>query len=324
MSIFGNIQGASMSSGGPKLPVNFTGILEIVSWTFDPKAFHGAVCIAEMVVHETNMHAEVPVGFRPSWTANMKHANTLGNIKAFLGSCYGLDPKTQEAQINAGVTDAFAEAAIGPAQPVRGKFVALSTENHKTQKNFDFIKHFWSPTTKQFPSRINDQNVSPTVVDAPTPPAVAMPTMPGAFNPQGFVVPQTSNGFGAPAPSPFGAQLTAPSPWSPPAAAPSPFGAQQTAPSPFGAQPGGFGVPTIPMASMPSFPAASVPSLPQMGGMPGMPGMPQMPAAPPMVAPFPPAGWAKHPDPAAAAQGWYYNQANPAQMKTEADLRAGR
>lgn len=314
MSIFGNIQNAPMSQGGPKLPENFSGILEVVGISFDLKAFHGAVYIVEMVVHETNQPAEAPIGFRPSWTANMKHANTLGNIKSFLGACFGLDPRTQEAQINAGVTEAFTEATIGPAQPVRGKFVACSTEVHKTQKNFDFIKHFWAPTTKTFPSRINDQGVTPAASSAPAAPAMAMPTMPGAFNPQGFAPPAPSaTAFPAAAGGSFPAAPSASAqgfPWSPPAA-------PSTASSP-------FGVPTVPMTSMapsaaaPAFPPASIPQLPQMPGM-GIPaGLPPLPQMAP--APFPPPGWKAHPQ----APGWFYLEQNPAQMKTEADLRAGR
>jgi len=315
MSIFGNIQNASMSQGGPKLPVNFSGIVEIAGITFDPKAFHGAVYIVEMVVHETNMHAEAPVGFRPSWTANMKHANTLGNIKAFLGATWGLDPKTQEAQINAGVTPQFTEASMSPAQPARGRFVGVSTENHKTDKGYDFVKHFWSPTQKSFQSRINEQGVTPTA--APSAPSHAapstMPTMPGAF------VPQAASFGGAPALPAFAQQTGQPFG----AQAPSPFGAQQTG-QPFGAP----AVPVVPMqgsfgaqAPAPTFPAASFPSLPQMPGM-GMPaGIPPLPmASAPMPVSFPPAGWTAHPQ----APGWFYLQSDPRQQKTEADLRAGR
>lgn len=48
---------------------------------------------------------------------------------------------------------------------------------------------------------------------------------------------------------------------------------------------------------------------------PGAPGAAPAPAAP---APFPPAGWTAHPQ----SPGWYYEDANPANMKTEADLQA--
>lgn len=298
--VYGGIQTASIAQGGPKLPDGFHGVVEIVTEVCRP-GFHGLCHIAEMVVHESN-HPDAPVGFRPSWTANLtKHKNALGNVKAHVGACLGLDPKTQEAQISASVTEQVAEFCVSEKQPLRGKFVEVSTEMIKTgqDKSNDFLLHRWSPTTKTFPSRINDAPVG-----APAAPATmqaAPPMMPGAF-----VLP------GMPQAAPSAPSL----PGFPPAAA-------SSAP----ALPG-----FPPVASPPPLPG--LPGMPMQGAAPALPGLPSQPFAPPpmqlpplpVAAPppppvaFPPAGWKAHPQ----AQGWFYLEADPRQQKTEADLRAGR
>ncbi len=111
MSIFGNIQNASISQSGPKLPDGFDGICEVVKTTV-VNGFNGQAFVAEMVVHETNLPAEAPVGYRPSWTANFKHANTAGNILCFLGSACGIDPKTQEQQMRQSITPQMCDFAV--------------------------------------------------------------------------------------------------------------------------------------------------------------------------------------------------------------------
>lgn len=309
--VYGGIQSASIAQGGPKLPDGFHGIVEIVNETVK-NGFHGITHIAEMVVHETNHH-EAPAGFRPSWTANFKQPNTLGNVKAHIGACLGFDPKTQEAQISQQVTEQVADYCVSEKQPLRGRFVEVSTEEIKTRGNNDFLLHRWSPTTKTFPSRISDAPVG-----APSAPAAALPAAPPLM-PGAFVMP--------------GAQAAPSAPMLPGAPMP---GFPQAAPQ-------------MAAPSLPGFPAPSaaptLPGFPPTQGAPMLPGMPgpamgapmpptfappamQLPpipvSAPPPVVQFPPPGWAKHPDPNAAAQGWYYNTQNPAQMKTEADLRAGR
>jgi Protein of unknown function (DUF669) len=62
---------------------------------------------------------------------------------------------------------------------------------------------------------------------------------------------------------------------------------------------------------------------PSMMSAPPAPGAPPMPPAPPAAVPappasFPPAGWVAHPQ----APGWFYEVANPANMKEAADLQA--
>jgi hypothetical protein len=63
-------------------------------------------------------------------------------------------------------------------------------------------------------------------------------------------------------------------------------------------------------------PAAPVPA-PAPVAPPMPPAAPPVAPAPPVVA-FPPAGWVVHP----SAPGWFYEVANPANMKEEADLKA--
>ena len=85
-----------------------------------------------------------------------------------------------------------------PYQPIEGRYgitreileVCLETRHPvtiTTKSDRDFMKHFFGPSPKTFPSRINDANVAPTVAAAPTPAMqsvpVAMPTMPGGFQP---------------------------------------------------------------------------------------------------------------------------------------------
>lgn len=321
MGFFDNVQNASISQSGPKLPDGFSGILEVVACQVK-QGHTGTRYIAEMVVHETNNPAEAPVGYRPSWAPDLKQPNTQGNILCFVGSCFGIDPQTQEQQLRQSITGRHVEATIDAQQLVRGRFVHCETNEIKTKNGHDFMTHRWSPTPKTFPSRINDAGVSPTGA----PPAamgssMQMPSIPNA--PGGFAPP--SFGGGAPGLPPLGAPQ-----------AHGGFMPPQTAPIP--GMPGGF-MPQIPTAPMPqqvapmpaapqqaapSFPAPTMPSLPSMPGMPGLPpGLPPLPGmgAPPPVAPaFPPPGWAAHPQ----APGYFYLQSNPSVYKTEADLRAGR
>lgn len=312
--IYGGIQQSSISTSGPKLPDGFHGIVEIIHETVK-NGFHGMAHIAEMVVHESNHH-EAPVGFRPSWTANFKQPNTLGNVMCHIGACYGIDPK-QEAALRQAITEQVAEYAVSEHQPLRGKFVEVTTEEIDTKNGNKFLLHRWAPTKKTFPSRINDAAVAPpSAQGAPQIPQGAPPVMPGAFvpgaMPSAFAPPQLPG-------MPGGA------PALPGAGAPALPGAPMLPAAPMSGQ----GAP--PAFAPPGAPAAFAP--PQLGGQQFAPpamNLPPLPMTPPPVASapppiaFPPAGWAKHTDPAAAAAGWYYNTQNPAQMKTEADLRAGR
>ncbi len=305
MSIFGNIQNASISQSGPKLPDGFDGICEVVKTTV-VNGFNGQAFVAEMVVHETNLPAEAPVGYRPSWTANFKHANTAGNILCFLGSACGIDPKTQEQQMRQSITPQMCDFAVSEQQPMRGRFVRVTTEQITTKSDRDFMKHFFGPSPKTFPSRINDANVAPTVAAAPTPAMqsvpVAMPTMPGGFQPPAL-----------PGAAPVGlpSMPAAPSAFVPPsvpmAGVPTAAPALPTMPS----------LPTMPGLAAPP----AIPGLPSLGAPPPIPGLAAPPPVPAPVA-FPPPGWKAHPSPQAA--GWYYLEQNPAIVKSEADLRAGR
>lgn len=299
--VFGGIQQSSIASGGPKLPDGFHGILEIVNESVK-SGFHGVVHIAEMVVHESNSH-EAPVGYRPSWTANFKQPNTLGNVMCHIGACLGYDPK-QEAALRAAITEQVAEYCISEHQPLRGRFVEVSTEEIKTKGNNDFLVHRWSPTKKTFPSRINDAPVAGAAPQAPAlPPQVQMPG--------GFAPPQGSPGMPQGMPPGFG---TPPQGFSPPQGFPQLPGAPMPGQAP---QIPHFGAPTPPALPSAFAPQGGTPFSPPQLSLPPLP----MQSSPPVVAAFPPPGWKAHPQ----APGWYYLESDPRQQKQEADLmRAGR
>ncbi len=342
MGIFGNIQQASVSQSGPKLPDNFSGILEIVQCSI-LNGHTGTRYIAEFVVHETNNPNEAPVGYRPSWAPDLKQPNTPGNILCFVASAFGIDPQTQEAQMRASVTEAHVDATVDSRQLIRGRFLHCDTQEITTQKTKNlFMVHRWGPTPKTFASRINDASVAPTgapMGHAPMGGAPSIPNAPGGFMPQMQAqAPTAPGGFGSPtAPGGFMPSMgipTAPMPQAaPPMQAPQMGGfmPQMQPQIPTQMQPQIPGMPQMGMqAQQPSFPQPTIPSLPSLPGMPGLPpggmpglppGLPPLPQAAPQTPAFPPSGWVAHP----GAAGYYWCPAAPhLGAKTEADLRAGR
>lgn len=248
--LFDDIDKAQISTGGPKLNPGHNYALEILSCELK-NGFYGQTFIMETVVQASDDPA-LPPGTRPSWTANMKHSPTKGNILCLIASACGIDPKAEEERMRAEVKPAVAVHVVSPANPLRGRCVLAAASETETKAGFDMLVVKWSPCKEQYRSRANDAPVAGVAAVAPTPSA-ALPSMPGAFVP-GAPSAALSGLFGNGAAGVPNASLPALS------AAP--------------AMPGLPGA----SASPPPIPGMSPPPIPGLGG-------------PPPIPTFPPAGW---------------------------------
>lgn len=235
MSVFANIDQAAISANGPKLNPGHNYLLEIRQVTFENK-FHGATFIAEFVVHESD-DPLLPACSQPSWTANLKHAPTKGNILCFVGSAYGVDP-ADEKRLRATIKEDHVNGVVSPANPTKGLFIRAMTQQTTTAANkreFTVVKWAPGPAKGSKPSLLD---ATPVVVTPPSAPEVQLlpaPSMPGAFVPPS--IPGAAPSFpsipGASAPSLPGLSVPMPGAAAPPSipgAAPS-FPSIPTAPS---------------------------------------------------------------------------------------------
>jgi len=96
---------------------------------------------------------ERTVGQVPSWVVMMHWDAALGHIKGFLAACNGADPSDEEA-IKAvftdangqDITEACAEFAVDPSNPLSGTRLALEVVTIQKKKSEGvYSLHKWSP-----------------------------------------------------------------------------------------------------------------------------------------------------------------------------------
>ncbi len=350
MGEWDDIGSAAISASGPKFNPGHSYLFEVAGVKF-ANLHHGQTFIVETVVHESD-DPLLPPGTRPSWTANMKHKPTKGNILCFTGALLGVDP-SNEPLLRRSVNGQHIEQILSAAQPAKGMFARATASQIETKSENDFTVVKFSPYVgAKLPSKLNDAPVAPGVA-AVSPNAAPQVQMPGGFGapapggfgaPGGFPVtaPQPAAAFVMPGmPAPMGLSTLPPVGGPPPMSTPG-FGQPASQPSfgqqpqAFGQQPQAFGQP----ASQPSFgqqpgfgqqapqpfgqqpqgfgqQAPAAPMMPGFGQQPPM--MPAPAPAAPAQLPWPPAGWAPLPPPNPAG---YHYKVGTQEYRADAELRA--
>jgi hypothetical protein len=98
----------------------------------------GKLFIVETTVNESdNPH----IG--PDESCNWVQSSALPRIKAFIGACMRLCPKTQIKEINTKVTSAVCNQAVSSDNPLRGKKLRLTCVSKPTRAGKEFVQHVW-------------------------------------------------------------------------------------------------------------------------------------------------------------------------------------
>jgi len=191
MGIYDGVGNAAIGQGGNYLNGGHQYLVEI-SRCFVKQGRKGDIfTIAELIVHESD-DVKNPPGFKASWSCNMKHDASLGNLLVFFGACMGIKSE-DEARLRKEITSAFCEYAVSPQNPLKGKMVEVEVHEITTKAGTPFSKHIWKPTTKpanpNVSAAVAAQSAAQAQVDAfgaPPPPmttAALVPPLPAAAPP---------------------------------------------------------------------------------------------------------------------------------------------
>jgi len=284
MGVFDTIGNAAVGQGGNYLKSGHQYLVEVLRALMKRGRQGEQFFIVELLIHESDDSTNPP-GFRASWTVNMKHDASLGNIKWFLGACYGI-PVADKQRLDTEITSQVAEFAVSEQNPLAGRLLEVAVHEVPTRAGGKFSKHDWASTTRQ---------PNPAARAAASAREAAVSSTPVSV-PQGFA-PQKA--------------------W-PPAAQPAyaPPPAQAYAPPP--AQPAYAPPPAQPAYAPPPTYATAAPPVQAYAPPPAQPAYAPPPVAappPPLPAVFPPVGWTAHPN----SPGWFYRGQ---EVVAEAQLRS--
>jgi hypothetical protein len=200
MGIFDSIGNAAIGQGGNYLNAGHQYLVEIVRCFVKQGRKGDVFTIAELVVHESD-DSKNPPGFKASWTVNMKHDASLGNLLAFFGACMGI-PAEDEVRLRKEITSAFCEYAVSPQNPLKGKLVEVEVHEITTKAGTPFSKHIWKPTRKSpNPSVVAALSALDPFVDAsqpqvpPPPPPPPPPAATKPFPPPGWTAHPNAPGY---------------------------------------------------------------------------------------------------------------------------------
>lgn len=229
MGIYDGVGNAAIGQGGNYLNGGHQYLVEI-SRCFVKQGRKGDIfTIAELVVHESD-DSKNPPGFKASWSCNMKHDASLGNLLVFFGACMGIKSE-DEARLRQEITSAFCEYAVSPQNPLKGKMVEVEVHEITTKAGTPFSKHIWKPTTKPANPTVSAalaaQSAAQAQVDAfgaPRPAGVPTAAVPTAAVPTAPVPPLPAAAVPPPPPPPVPAVKPFPPPgWAPHPQAPGYF-----------------------------------------------------------------------------------------------------
>lgn len=147
-SLFANLANATISESGSYLPPNFRGKLridkcQIVHPRQGPPAF-----VVDFTILESNL-PDVKVNETRNWY--QKHNDSFDSaVLEFMAGVIGYnmnDPAAKakmETELKPRAPE-YAEAAVGPAQILKGREVRVETRLKDTRGGGDFTRHTWSP-----------------------------------------------------------------------------------------------------------------------------------------------------------------------------------
>jgi len=119
-----------------------------------------ALSVAEAHQHGKVGHAD---GAEISYSFNMRHQSTLGNIKGFIAAMEGMTPEglMQALQAEGRSLAQHVEAVIGPGQPYAGMFVEVNYTQITTRAGAPFTRANW---VRVVPARELPNILSPEVL----------------------------------------------------------------------------------------------------------------------------------------------------------------
>lgn len=172
---------------------------------------HKTMFLVEMTILQSTNEAR-PAGMEVSWMCNLTdHDAAFGNVKQFLGACFGVDPNDKEA-LDAQITPTVISQSTAVSNPLGGTIlpVECETRNNKTNEG-KHTRHRWSIAQGRDPNWVPKSNQGAT----PTPPPVQRPTAPSIPGAPPIGIPGVPNVPGAPAIPPPPPALFPPPGWTP-------------------------------------------------------------------------------------------------------------
>jgi hypothetical protein len=104
----------------------------------------GKLFIVETIVNESD-NLNIKPGEQHNWAQSFAIPYALPRIKSFIGAAMGLCPQKQLKEINAKVTEAVCNKAVGSENPLRSKKLKLTCIGKTTSKGKLFVQHVWGP-----------------------------------------------------------------------------------------------------------------------------------------------------------------------------------
>lgn len=147
MGVFDTIGNAAVGQGGNYLKSGHQYLVEVLRALMKRGRQGEQFFIVELLIHESDDSTNPP-GFRASWTVNMKHDASLGNIKWFLGACYGI-PVADKTRLDTEITSQVAEFAVSEQNPLAGRLLEVAVHEVPTRAGGKFSKHDWASTMRQ-------------------------------------------------------------------------------------------------------------------------------------------------------------------------------
>lgn len=147
-SIFAGLGNAQITESGSYLPPGFRFKLRVDKCQMVHPRSGIPAFVVDFTVLESNC-PDVKVGEVKNWYQK-SNDSFLSAVLEFMAATFGYNVNVPESKAKMETelkpnAEQYAEAAVGPAQLMAGRIVAVETRKRDTRGGGDFTKHTWNP-----------------------------------------------------------------------------------------------------------------------------------------------------------------------------------